>query len=140
MLVASAVIFCPATSVAQVTDPRDAAKVFVEATASGNVDALANLYAPNAIMLLPKLPVINGRDAIRKVFARNAALGANSIKFTDIRTDRGADYAVVMWAWVSEIKPNNGAPVRMSGRSLVYFKRSQSGWLISADMFQAAPN
>jgi ketosteroid isomerase-like protein len=138
---AAALLLLPAQAGADgVKEPRDAAQVFVDATASGDVDALAGLYLQDAIFLAPNTPVIAGRDNIRGVFAHNQSLGRNAIRFTDVRTDRGPEHAVVFWTWNSEILPANGNPIRMSGRSLVYFKRVGEAWMISADMLQAAPN
>ena len=124
---------------AEVADPHDAMKVVVEATARGDFDALAALYAPDAILLAPGAPAFAGREAIRAIYRHNAAQGRNSIAFTDMKIDSGADRAVVMWTWVSETVPKSGKAVRVVGRSLVYFKNTGQGWLISADMFQPGP-
>ena len=120
-------------------DPRDAAKVLVEATATGDADAIANLYAPNALILAPGAPIIAGRNNIRQVFANNFARGQNAIEFGSIQADGAGTRAIVLWDWVSTLTPADGQPVQTKGRSLVYFVRADEGWLISADMFQAAP-
>ncbi|MGE0501308.1 MAG: SgcJ/EcaC family oxidoreductase [Rhizobiaceae bacterium] len=116
--------------------PRDAVDVFVKATAAGDPDALAALYAPNAIFLAPDTPVVSGRDEIRKVFARNFAAGPNTIAFTDVLVDGEGTRALILWSWNTQISPPGRDPVRLSGRSLVYFIRGETGWLISADMMQ----
>lgn len=138
----AAVMLLPLAGVAGaqglLADPRDAAGIFVEATASGDAAAIAALYAPDAILLIPNTPVVSGRDAIKAVHQRNAALGESTIQFTNVRINRGSDHAVVLWTWVSEIRPKSGAVIRMEGRSLVYFKRTTDGWVISADMMQEA--
>lgn len=116
--------------------PRDAAEVFVKATAAGDADAIAALYAPDAVFLAPDTPVISGRDRIRSLFARNFAAGPNTIAFSDIRVDGEGTRAVVLWEWVSEVRPADRDPIRLAGRSLVYFVKGQTGWQISADMLQ----
>lgn len=111
----------------------------MKATAAGDADAIAALYAPDAIFLAPNTPVISGRAAIRAVFARNFRAGANTIEFTHVRVDGAGDRAVVVWSWKSQIRPASGEPRGMHGRSMVYFVKSADGWLISADMMQPAP-
>lgn len=117
-------------------DPRDAAKIFVEATAAGDADAIAALYAPKAILLIPNAPIISGRDAIRNVFVNNFAQGPNTIEFGNMNLDRAGTRAVVLWNWRSRVSPAGKEPVQILGRSLVYFIKGDDGWLISADMFQ----
>jgi uncharacterized protein (TIGR02246 family) len=124
---------------AGLSHPRNAADVFVKATAAGDAEAIASLYAPNAIFLAPNTPVISGRPSIRAIFERNFKAGANAIKFLDVRVDGAGDRAIIVWEWISEIKPASGAASQMHGRSMVYFVKSAAGWLISADMMQPAP-
>lgn len=119
--------------------PRDAAALFEKATAAGDVDAIAGLYAPDAVLLAPGGQTIAGRDAIRTVHRNNRAAGHNAIRFTNMKIDAGDDRAVVLWAWISEIKPQGRPPVVTRGRSLVYWKRISGVWQITADMFQILP-
>jgi len=124
----------PAMAQSGLAAPKDAAEVFVKATAAGDADAIAALYASDAILLPPGAPPISGRNAIKAVFARNFAAGANTIAFTSVRSDVGQDRAAVFWQWQSEIKPASGEVIKSVGQSLVYFKRVDGVWLISADM------
>lgn len=114
--------------------PRDAAEIFVAATAAGETEKIAAMYAPDAMMLAPGLAPIQGREAIAAVFRRNFAAGRNVIAFTNLRSDVGADRAAVFWEWRAQI----GA-TKVAGRSLVYFRKVGEGWLISADMMHVDP-
>lgn len=138
---AVAVLFVIAGASAQsgLATPRAAAEIFVKATAAGDADAIAALYAPDAVMLAPGLATISGRDAIRATFVRNFGIGKNVIAFDDIRSETGQDRAAVLWQWRSEITPASGATIRLTGRSLVYFKLVGGAWLISADMMHVTP-
>ncbi len=138
LIAATALATLPALA-GGVAHPRDAADVFVKATAAGDADTIAALYAPNAIFLAPNTPVISGREAIRNIFVRNFKAGPNGIKFVDVKIDGAGDRALVIWQWISEIKTEKGGTVRTDGRSMVYMVRGESGWQISADMMQAAP-
>jgi uncharacterized protein (TIGR02246 family) len=122
---------------ATLSDPRRAAQVYSEATRWGDADAIARLYAVDAVLMLPGTPLISGRNAIRNVHLQKAFDGRSSIEFTDVHmTNRGQDHAVVMWKWRSRTFAPSGEAKQTSGRSLVYFKKHGEGWLISADMQQ----
>ncbi|MBL8590976.1 MAG: nuclear transport factor 2 family protein [Methylobacteriaceae bacterium] len=123
----------PAAAPAQtagLAQPREAADIFVAATAAGDAARIAALYAPDALMVAPGAPPINGREAIAAVFRRNFAAGRNAIAFSRINADIGADRAAIYWEWRAEVGPT----AKIAGRSLVYFRKYPEGWLISADM------
>jgi len=129
----------PAMGKSGVAAPKDAAEVFVKATAAGDAGAIAALYTADAILLPPGAPPVSGRNAIKAVFAQNFSAGANTIAFTNVRSEIGQDRAAVFWQWRSEIKQASGQVVRSIGQSLVYFRRVDGLWLISADMFHVRP-
>jgi len=132
-------MFSSASAEMGVQTPRDAANVFVTATAAGDAESIAALYAQDAIMLAPGLAPIAGRAAIASVFRRNFGQGQNRIAFTNVRAETGADRAAVLWEWQSQIAAASGAVQMMNGRSLVYFRKDGDRWLISADMMQLSP-
>ena len=119
--------------------PKDAAAFFEKATAAGDVDAIAALYAPDAVLLAPGGQAIAGRDAIRAVQRRNQAAGPNKIQFSDVKLDAGEDRAIMLWSWTLEIVPQGRPPIVTKGRSLVHWKRIAGVWQITADMFQVLP-
>jgi uncharacterized protein (TIGR02246 family) len=95
--------------------PKDAAAVFEKATAAGDVDSIAGLYAPDALLLAAGGQTIAGREAIRAVHRRNQAAGPNKISFSEVRIDAAEDRAVMLWSWTSEIAPQGRAPVVTKG-------------------------
>jgi len=119
--------------------PKDAAPFFEKATAAGDVDAIASLYAPDAVLLAPGGQTVAGRDAIRAVHRRNQAAGPNTIRFSEVKIDAGDDRAIMLWSWTSQITPQGRTPVVTKGRSLVHWKRIAGVWQITLDMFQALP-
>ena len=136
------VLLLPAAAAAQTSfsgAPKDAAAVFEKATAAGDVEAIAALYAPDAVLFAPGGQTIAGRDAIRAVFRRNQAAGPNKFRFSDVKIDAGDDRAIMLWSWTLEIAPQGRPPVVTKGRSLVHWKRISGVWQITADMFQSLP-
>lgn len=129
----------PAAAQSGVRSPKDAAEVFMAATAAGDAEGIAALYAPDALMLVPGLAPISGRDAIKAVFMRNFSLGRNGMAFSRVVADTGSDRAAVYWEWTSEIVAASGAVQKSNGRSVVYFRKDGDNWMISADMMQVVP-
>jgi len=124
---------------AQAQTPREAPGLISAATAAGDADALARLYAPNAVLLTPQGKIVSGRDAIRAVFAANHALGPNKLRVVDAQADVDGNRALLLMSWELRIEPANRPPIEARGRSMVYFTRSAEGWQIAADMFQNLP-
>jgi ketosteroid isomerase-like protein len=115
------------------------AQVVTEGTASGNVDAIAALYAPTALLLPPDGSIVARREAIRGAFAANQAIGPNRIEFGTIQVDGDDLQAIAVWTWTLTITPAGRPPVKVAGRSMLYLKRAAEGWQIVLDMYQSRP-
>ena len=124
---------------AQIANPNDAPRLIAAAAAAGDPNALARLYAADALLFSPQGQLFSGRDAIRDAYARNYAAGANSITFIDIRLDGDEQRAVMLTVWDLRITPPGQPPITLRGRSMLYFRHVANGWMIVADMFQNLP-
>ena len=117
---------------------RETAGAMSAAVAKGDLDAIAALYAEDALVLFPNGKTISGREAIRKANEDNQNAGANVLKFGSALA-RGDDSQVsVVWTWELTITPQGKGPVLTKGRSLLYLQRVGDRWQIVFDMFQAA--
>jgi uncharacterized protein (TIGR02246 family) len=126
----------PAAIAGPIADPRQSVDIFREAMAAGDAEAIAGLFAENAILLAPTGEAFGGRDAIRAVYQRNFDAGRNTIVFDEVQFEAGSDRAVMLWLWHLTIE--NAGTTR--GRSMLYWRRTDAGWEIVADMFQAVGN
>lgn len=124
------------TATAQVERPREAADRMVAAVAARDANAVAALYAQDAIILGPNRPVTAGQDSIRDSWARNFAGGYAALSILQARTEMGTDRAATVMLWEATIQPQGAAAQIVRGRSLLYFTLTPNGWLISADMWQ----
>jgi uncharacterized protein (TIGR02246 family) len=119
-----------------IEDVRAIAQTMSAATGSGDADAIAALYAPNALVLPPNGAVVSGRDAIRATHVANQAAGASALEFGQLRVVGDEQQATAIWTWTLTITPEGKPPVAASGRSMLYLERGESGWQILLDMFQ----
>jgi len=119
-------------------NPRDAVGVMIAAVASRDANAIAALYAPDAIVLGASRPVVAGREAIRESWIQSFAAGYSVLEVGRPRTERGADRALMVFLWQATIQPAQGEAQQVVGRTMLYFTLGADGWLISADMWQPA--
>lgn len=125
---------------ADLENPEDAVKIFKQATAKGDAAAIAALYAPKATLLMPDGKVAEGRDQIRAITERMLGAGKNEIVFRDVKVDGGDTRAVMIWSWDRKIAPEEGDPITIRGRSMLYWLKSEEGWQIAVDMYQQVPS
>jgi uncharacterized protein (TIGR02246 family) len=113
---------------------------FASAMAAGGVAGLGLLYLPDAHLLPPDGPAIEGRDAIQQYFA--GLLGAYQVTIavnSDEIEGRG-DLAYARGHYTLEGSPKAGAPpLREEGKFLEVLRRQPDGsWRLAADMW--SPN
>tara|TARA_R110002126_G_scaffold23659_1_gene82780 strand:+ start:402 stop:848 length:447 start_codon:yes stop_codon:yes gene_type:complete len=127
-----------AQDAAPLTNPRDAVAAMIAAVEARDANAIAALYAPDAIILGASRPVVAGREAIRDSWIQSFAAGYSVLEVGRPRTERGADRALMVFLWQATIQPAQGEAQQVVGRTMLYFTLGADGWLISADMWQPA--
>ena len=100
-------------------EPEDIARLIVERVNAGDLDGLAALYEPDAVMAFPPGKTTLGRDAIRAVYAQ---LIEQKIPFTvedPLPTVRSGDLAL------TSTRPTDAAGARVQ----VARRQSDGTWL-----------
>ncbi|MCB1395534.1 MAG: DUF4440 domain-containing protein [Rhodobacteraceae bacterium] len=120
-------------------NPREAIDRMIAAVAARDANAVAALYADEAIVLGPNQGVTAGRTAIRDSWLRSFTGGYSALNVLQQRAEAGTDRGAVLMVWEATIERQGQAPQVVRGRSLLYVTRQAEGWLISADMWQPAP-
>ncbi|WDR05924.1 SgcJ/EcaC family oxidoreductase [Devosia rhodophyticola] len=135
-------LFC-GTAFAQtatpMANPSEALDTMIAAVAARDADAIAALYTDDALLLGSNSNALSGRKAIRDVWANNFSGGYSVLETGNPRTERGTDRAAVIFVWQATIRPNGAAETFIQGRTMLYFRLAEGGWLISADMWQPTP-
>lgn len=120
---------------------RAADSAFASAMGAGDVAGIARFYLPDAHVLPPDAPAVEGREAIQQFFA--GLLGAYQVTIavnSDEIEGRG-DLAYARGHYTLEGSPKTaGAPaLREEGKFLEVLRRQPDGtWLMAADMW--SPN
>ena len=106
---------------------------------SGDANAVANVYAADAMVLAANTPAVRSRDAIRTFFTHFLG-GAASIDVTLTTSDvqQSGDLAVETGQYVLHITPKNAAlPVTDQGKYLVAWRKIEGQWKITRDAFNS---
>ena len=131
----------PALSDADVTALQNLKASYTRAVLAKDADAAAALYAEEAVLMPPNMPVTVGREAIREWFTAAFASGAEVSDFAltpvevygvdDLAYDRGtySETAIV---------PDSPEPVVDTGKYMVIARRQEDGsWLWTVDMWSS---
>jgi uncharacterized protein (TIGR02246 family) len=115
-----------ATGMVRIEDPKDAPKVCVHAFNAGDIDGLANLFEPEAVIIMPPGQTIRGHTEIREVFTQIPATWKRwEIKL--ISHHRVGDIALNTVEHTLYSDDPNGSPNTLSLRAAVVFRRQADG-------------
>ncbi len=106
---------------------------FSAAYSANDIEALVQLYAPNAILLGTNSPIISeGRDAVRAYFTNLKLAGSgNKNQIQDRRTIVVDDNAVVVTGFYEFTRMSDGKPVPGPARFTVLLTKVGGQWLIA---------
>ncbi len=127
-----ATVTCPALA-GPAEEANAALDRFSAAYSANDVDALVQLYAPNAVLLGTNSPIISeGRDAVRAYFTNLKLAGSgNKNEIQERRTIVVNDNAVVVTGFYQFIRMSEGKPVPGPARFTVLLTKSGGQWLIA---------
>ena len=97
-----------------------------------NADSVAAVFAPDAELMFPDAPDVEGRDAIRQMLA--GMFDSTRVESLDVRPDTIEVYgsSAMEWGTYEEVVAPRGQPkVRFEGRYLLHWQRQPDGqWAI----------
>ncbi len=117
---------------------------FMKAANAKNAGALVRaFYAPDAVMMPPNHPIVEGRTGIQGFLQSLIDGGFTSIKLDTTTVASAGDLAYGRGRYTLSMSPPGGAPVQDIGKYVVVYRRQANGsWRAVADIFngdQAAP-
>ena len=115
------------------TTPDQTIRLFSELLAEGDLDALVELYEPDAVFAPEPGQAISGKEAIREALKPFFALNAR-ITATVEKTMLAGDTALVSARWTMRGTSADGEPVETGGTSAdVLRRRADGSWGIAID-------
>ena len=114
--------------------PEDVDRQFAEALNAGKLDALVELYEPQAALTPMPDKLVTGTAAIRESLAGFLA-GKPHITLTPRLVAQTGDVAVVSAKWELSVTGPDGKPAKMTGQSVEVARRQSDGrWLFAIDL------
>lgn len=115
---------------------------YAGAVESGKADAISARFTPDGQLLLPGLPPLKGREAIRAFLAPMTAAGVvqSAVMSTELLEVRG-DTAADQWGTYVEVAGERGKPMETyGGRFAALWRRERDGhWRLARLMMQPVP-
>jgi len=122
------------------TDIANASRAFEDAVHRGDLDAIANLYEPDAVVLAPDRPMIMGREAIRQLWkSAIEEYGLKSIRLESVELEVVGDIANEIGHGTLSMAPPGGGHETEQVKFLVVWKRSGGQWRLRRDTWNARP-
>jgi uncharacterized protein (TIGR02246 family) len=107
---------------------------------SKNVDAFAQYFIEDAVLLPPNEPMTSGKEAIKKKLAEFFAMPGFSVKFgpTKAAVAGSGDFGYTIGTYEMTVNDDKGNPVTDKGKyTTVWKKQADGSWKVASDMFNS---
>lgn len=104
-------------------------QAFGKAVANQDLDAVMELYAPDAKLLPPGAPMMEGADAIRGFFQAMLDAGVRGLELDSAVVDGSDDFGVDVGRYRLTLQPPGGESMIDEGKYIVVLKRQSDGSL-----------
>lgn len=117
---------------ADVTALRALGQSYAQAVLAGDADAVASLYAEDAVEMPPSVPSRVGKDAIRAGYQGGVPATAFTMTAVEIAGRADLAYDRGTWSWTG-VMPGMAEPATEAGKYLAIARRQADGsWLWTA--------
>jgi uncharacterized protein (TIGR02246 family) len=109
---------------------------FEDAVRRGDVEAIANLYGPDAVVLAPDGPIVKGREGIRQLWmSAIKERGLKSMRLESVELEIVGDIANEVGNATLSMVPTGGKNETAEVKFLVIWKRSDGKWRLHRDIW-----
>lgn len=144
MLVAGCAVGSPAVDLeVEAAELMQVSREWSDAAASGNIDALVDGWAEDAVMMVPGQPPLRGKGAIRAYVESTGSIPGFSVRWEPLEAHVAAsgDMAYLIernqFTWTD----STGAQVSESNKVVTVWRKQEDGsWKNVVDMWNADPS
>lgn len=111
---------------------------FMDAFKAGDAAAVAALYTPDARILPPDLPMMEGTEAIRSFWRGAMQSGLTGAKLETVDVETSGDLAYEVGRFTLYKQGDGGEIIAGAGKYVVVWKRQNGGWKLAADIWNAS--
>jgi uncharacterized protein (TIGR02246 family) len=117
---------------------RAMAENFEAGVKAGNVDQVISIYAEDAVVMPPNMPVVSGRDAVRQFWAGMLAMGKAEIDIMIDDISVSGDMAVERGTWSLTVMPEGASSsVKDNGKYLIVWRNRGGKWQAVSDIWNS---
>ena len=109
-------------------------KTWMEAVKSQDAEAVAALYAEDAMLMAPNAPTIHGRNGAKDFFASAMSSGIKEVKLSTEEVSGDELFAIERGTYEMRV---DGNTVVDKGKYLVHWKHIDGEWKFYRDMFNS---
>jgi uncharacterized protein (TIGR02246 family) len=114
-----------------------AGKDFSDAFGRGDVAAIANMYAEDAIAFPPESDMVKGRAAIEKLWKDFRDTGAKSVEFEIVDVVSSGNLAAETGYATLHVQPAGHAAATEKVKYVVVWKKGPAGWQLYRDIWNS---
>jgi len=115
---------------------RQMESAFGAATSAGNVDGMMTGYAPDAMVMPPNMPIVQGSDQIRQLWRGTTGQKA-SLQLTQETANGAGDFMYTSGKYHFQYLPAETSPSE-DGKYLMVYRRGADGkWMIVAESWSS---
>ena len=118
---------------------KEVSEKFEKAFRNIDIDAICQLYHPQAIIMPDDGPVITGLDNIRKLYENITLPGLKEYSYTRHHIESRQDLGIEIASFKTTSKDTAGNCQTQFGKHILVFKHDGSDWKVFADIWNKSP-
>lgn len=131
----------PSAAAAEEQTIREFGARFRDAYSRGDADAVAALFADDAVWATNTGEILRGREQIHSALGRYVQVPQQVIRGEDLKGDLEGGFAYSVSAYENRVMPPGADPILVSGYGLAVFRQQSDGeWRIEALVVNRDPN
>lgn len=104
---------------------------------AGDWDGVADFYMPETHFLAPGFSRISTKEGVRKFWRNTFKAGYRFEDVETIQIHSGGDMAYWLFSWVMTNPDGKGGVETQTGKNVIIWESTESGWLISLDSWNS---
>jgi len=122
---------------AEIEAVRQADIDFLKSVSDRSIERVLEYYADDPVWLIPDVPTMAGKDAIREFWEKDFAGPDYALAWepTKIEVSQSGDLAYSLGKWSAEDKDEKGNTVPVGGEYVLVWKKTTNGtWKVAVDI------
>lgn len=107
---------------------------WMEYVKNKDVDNLATIYTEDSCLMLPNMPMVQGREALKMVFKGMFDSGVKEINLKIGELIKAGDYIIERSSYTQKVQPPGMEEIEDVGKYVIAWKKTPAGYKIFWDI------